>query len=138
MEVLYQLSYPGARLTVASLAGTASVSVMATPEPTAARIERAGRRRAATIVPAIILASGLLFTGIGVALLLAVDPVLGVIFIAVGLTDALMGILFRGRLAAAAMKADRAAAERGKAAGEPAEQVSPEVGPSFNPYARED
>jgi hypothetical protein len=133
MEVLYRLSYPGARITVASLGGSDSFSVMATPESPSTQLDTPGRRRAAAIVPAIILASGLLFTGLGVALLLAVEPaLLGGIFIAVGLADVAMGIFFRGRFGAAAREAERAAVERGEGA------VSPEADPSFNPYARED
>ena len=89
-------------------------------------------RRAAGIVPAIILASGLLFTGIGVALLLAVDAILGVIFIAVGVVDVLMGIFFRSGFGAAVREAEREAVERGEAAANPA------ADPSYNPYARED
>ncbi len=110
MEVLYQLSYPGGRLTVAREAGRARLPSVK------------------SIVPMIILGSGVLFATIGAGLLVAGEPLMGAIFVATGVTDAIVALIFRRRIEA----------RPPSAAAPPVTDAPSEVDPSHNPYARED
>jgi hypothetical protein len=65
----------------------------------------------------VLTSSGLLFAGVGVGLALAVNPILGAVFVFVGLTDLAMALFFRRR------------SEAG---------VRTQADPSSNPYAQED
>jgi hypothetical protein len=80
-----------------------------------------------SIVPMIILGSGVLFATIGAGLLVAGEPLMGAIFLATGVTDAIVAFILRRRIEV-----------RGPSAAPPPAEPSPEVDPSHNPYARED
>ena len=114
MEVLYQLSYPGGRLTVATDSGRARLTGVK------------------SIVPMIILGSGVLFATIGAGLLVAGETLMGAIFVATGVSDAIIALVFRRRLEAKPLSATAPPAET-----PPAEKPG-EPDPSYNPYARED
>jgi hypothetical protein len=75
----------------------------------------------------IILGSGVLFATIGAGLLIAGEPLMGGIFVATGVADAIVALILRRRTEA-----------RGPSAAPPPVAPSPEVDPSHNPYARED
>ena len=75
----------------------------------------------------IILGSGVLFATIGAGLLVLGEPLIGGIFVAVGVSDAIVALIFRRQ---AEGKAPSAAAPPAETPGEP--------NPSHNPYARED
>jgi hypothetical protein len=106
MEVLYQLSYPGGRLTVAARLPSMK-----------------------SMVPMIILGSGVLFATIGAGLLIVGEPLIGGIFVAVGVSDAIVALISRRRIEARPPSATVAP---------PPADAPGEVDPSQNPYARED
>ena len=81
-----------------------------------------------SIVPMLILGSGVLFATIGAGLLVLGEPLIGGIFLAVGVSDAIVALIFRRQ------------AERGRPSAASTQPVEPtgEADPSYNPYARED
>jgi hypothetical protein len=75
----------------------------------------------------LILGSGVLFATIGAVLLVVGEPLIGAIFVAVGVSDAVIALIFRRQ------------AEGRKPSAAPAQAQEPaETDPSHNPYARED
>ena len=81
-----------------------------------------------SIVPMIILGSGVLFATIGAGLLVTGETLMGVIFVATGVSDAIVALVFRRRLEAKPLSATAA----------PPPETPGEQDPSYNPYARED
>jgi hypothetical protein len=84
------------------------------------------------LVPKVLLTTGVVFTVVGIGLVIAGETVLGVIVAAVGVTDLVTVPFMRGALGAKARQAERARIEVGDAG------ATPEADPSHNPYARED
>jgi hypothetical protein len=84
-----------------------------------------------SILPMIILGSGVLFATIGAGLLVVGEPLMGAIFVAVGVSDAIVALIFRRQSEA---RPPSAAAPPADTAGE----LSADADPSENPYARED
>ena len=80
-----------------------------------------------SLAPMLILGSGVLFATIGAGLLVLGEPLMGAIFVAVGVSDAIVALIFRRQTEA---KSPTAAA--------PSNEPSGEADPSYNPYARED
>jgi hypothetical protein len=80
-----------------------------------------------SLVPMIILGSGVLFATIGVGLLVLGEPLIGGIFVAVGVSDAIVALIFRRQIEA-----------RRPSAAVPPVDTPTEADPSHNPYARED
>jgi hypothetical protein len=84
-----------------------------------------------SILPMIILGSGVLFATIGAGLLVVGEPLMGAIFVAVGVSDAIVALIFRRQSEA---RPPSAPAPPVDTAGE----LPAEADPSENPYARED
>jgi hypothetical protein len=92
------------------------------------------------LIGSILLASGILFTVAGAAALIAGQPVVGVVLLAIGLSDVVARfVIVRGPsrpARRATAEPESPAPQAGEAAG--AEPSTESTEPSYNPYARED
>jgi predicted lysophospholipase L1 biosynthesis ABC-type transport system permease subunit len=135
MEVLYQLSYPGGW---PHCSGAIRLVAMASePDPQAQSIPQ--QRAAISLLRVVLPAGSLIFLLIGIGLYIAVDELIGAIFIGAAVVELLtMPLVFRS-LSRGLSSRERSAIEAGEEeelGGAPEPAAEPD--PSYNPYARED